>query len=65
MQDEASKAARRPGFGVFEHLAVTGRVAKAVRPAPDHQVNAFWLAGVVVVEQQLGFLVRNGLPSLS
>ncbi len=43
--------------GPFQHLAVAGRVAeRRVGPAPDHQVNALDLAGVVVVEQELRLL---------
>jgi hypothetical protein len=45
---------------VFEHLPVTGRIAeRRVRSAADHQVDAFRLAGVVVVEQKLGFFSED------
>src|SRR5262245_26071511 len=39
------------GAAPFQHLAVAGRVAeRRDRPTADHQVNAFRLAGLVVVE---------------
>jgi hypothetical protein len=40
------------------------RTSSTKRPAGDHQVDAFRLAGVVVVQEQLR-LMRNGLPALS
>ena len=40
---------------VFEHLLIAVRVAEGgVRPAADHHVNAFRLAGGVVEQHQLG-----------
>src|SRR5262245_1530424 len=44
-------------LGVFEHLAVAGRVAECRHgPTADHQVDALGLAGVVVVQQELRLL---------
>ena len=62
----ASSAAAVAGSSIFQHLPVPGRIAeRRARPASDFQMNALGLAGIVVVQQQLGSLVRNGLPSLS
>ncbi len=50
-------------FGVFEHLLVAGRIAeRGERPAPNHQMDAFELPGVVVVQQQLRFFRQERLP---
>ena len=39
---------------VSQHLPVADRIAEGeARPAADHQMNAFGLARVVVVEQEL------------
>src|SRR5262249_7801140 len=46
-----------PGLGVLQHLPVAGRVAeRRVGPAADDQVDALWLAGVVIVQEQLRLL---------
>jgi hypothetical protein len=38
--------------GRYEHLPVTGRIAESRnRPSADHQMDAFGLTGIVVVEQ--------------
>jgi hypothetical protein len=40
------------GLCVFEHLAITGRVAEShAGPPANHQVDALGLAGIIVVEQ--------------
>jgi hypothetical protein len=45
------------GRGPLQHLPVAGGVAeRGIGPTADHQVNAFGLAGVVVVQQQLRLL---------
>lgn len=53
------------GLGIFQHLPVAGRVAeRGIGPAPDHQMDALRLAGVVVVQQQLGFLGKKRQAAL-
>ena len=48
--------------GVFQHLAVAGRVAeRGDRPAADHEVNALRLAGIVVVDKELRLLGQDRL----
>jgi hypothetical protein len=38
--------------GVFEHLPIAIRIAeRRIWAPPDHQVNAFGLAGLVVVQE--------------
>ena len=50
VEDQHRESRAVAGFGVFQHLAVTGRVAECgIGPASDHQVDALRLAGVVVV----------------
>jgi hypothetical protein len=50
---------------MFQHLAVTVRVAERRVPAPaNHQMNAFRLAGLVVVQQQLRLLGQERLAVL-
>jgi hypothetical protein len=42
---------------LFQHLPIAVRVAeRGVRPTPDYEVDALGFAGLVVVQQQLGFL---------
>src|SRR5262245_19026090 len=56
----------RAGTGPLQHLAVAGRVAeRRDRPAADHQVNAFWLAGLAVVEQESRPLPQEPLSVLA
>src|SRR5262245_39174945 len=56
----------RAGTGPLQHLAVAGRVAeRRDRPAADHQVNAFRLAGLVVIEQELRLLHQDWLAVLA
>ena len=53
------------GPSVFQHLLVTGGVAKrGDRAAADHEVNALSLAGVVVVEEELRFFCEDRLAIL-
>jgi hypothetical protein len=49
-----------PAPRVFEHLSVAGGVVKRGDwPAPNHEVNALGLAGVVVVKEELGVLGQD------
>ncbi len=53
------------GAGIFQHLPVAGRIAEGrARAAADHQVNALGLAGIVVVQEQLGLLGQERLAVL-
>src|SRR5882757_1917491 len=57
VQDEHRESGTAAGLSVFEHLLVAAGIAKSrVRPAADHQVNAFGFAGIVIVEQHFRFL---------
>ena len=65
VEDNHGKPCAVAGLGVFEHLAVTGRVAKGrMRPPAEHQMDAFGFAGIVVVEEQLGLLGQERLAIL-
>ena len=54
------------GFSIFEHLLVACRVPRRKnRPAPDHQVDALRLAGIIVVEQELRLLGQDRFAVLA
>src|SRR5262245_32509795 len=45
---------------VLQHLPIAIRIAEGDgRPPPDHEVNAFGLAGIVVVQEELRLLEEN------
>ena len=55
VQNEHRHARTTAGLRVFEHLLITGGVAKrGVGPPSDKEVNTFGLAGMVVDELDLG-----------
>src|SRR5271165_4411548 len=64
VEDQHREPRALPGLSVFQHLLVTGRVAERGRPAADYEVDALRLAGVVVVEQELGLLGQERLAVL-
>src|SRR5215471_10075020 len=51
---------------ILQHLPIAARVAeRRIRPAPDHEVDALGLAGIVVVQQELGLLSQEWLAVLA
>ena len=65
VQDEHCEPLAVAGLRVLQHLPVTDRVTeRGIGPASDHEVDALWLAGVVVVQEQLRLLGEKGLALL-
>src|SRR5579863_7779387 len=57
VQDEHREPDALAGLGILEHLPIAGRIAEGeLRPAPDYEMDAFGLAGVVVVDEELRLL---------
>src|SRR5271166_2518961 len=66
MQHEHRKPRAVAALRVFEHLLVAGRIAEGcARTAADHQMDAFRLARVVVVQEQLRLLGQDWLAVLA
>ena len=65
VQDEHRDPRAVARLGIFEHLLVAGRVAEGdVGAAADHKMDAFGLAGIVVIEHELRFFGEEGLTVL-
>jgi hypothetical protein len=66
VQNEHRQSRAVPGFGVFEHLPIAGRIAKRRDgPSTNFQVDALGLARIVVVKQELWFFAEDRLAILS